>query len=127
MTPRKQPAATEETPPPAETEPAAETAEDDRIRGIVHDVLESLGITGDAGGEETNGGGETTEPGKPGARTQAAVEADVESRVRAEIAKLRTEEDRDNRLAALEAKTAEPERAPIKERVSTRLMGWSRR
>lgn len=125
MTPRKQPAATEETAPP-ETEPAAETAEDDRIRGIVHDVLESLGITGAAGGDETTTE-ETTETGKPGARTQAAVEADVESRVRSEIAKLRTEEDRDNRLAALEAKTAEPERAPIKERVSTRLMGWSRR
>lgn len=100
------------------------------IREVVAEMLESLGITGGGGGDDTGGddggaGDDTHEDGKP--RTQAAVEADVESKVRAEIAKLRGEEDRDRRLSALETKTAEQERSPVKERVSTRLMGWGRR
>lgn len=113
-----------ETPPP-ETPPAeGEPVDESKIREVVSEMLAALGIGGDGdGGDGGDGDGGTT---PPPARTQAAVEADVESKVRAEIDKLRGEEDRDRRLAALEERTAEPERAPVKDRISTRLMGWGR-
>lgn len=113
-------------PPEEQTEqeqpPPVATVEEGTIRKAVLGVLDELGITP---GDKDQG---ANPPEKPAGRTQAAVEADVESKVRTAIDKLRGEEDRDRRLQELEAKqTQEPERAPAKTRVSTRLMGWGRR
>lgn len=124
-TKRTAPAA--ETPPPEpppEEEPGGGEVSEDKIREVVREMLASLGITDDGAGNEPGETDPEAAGGKP--RTQAAVEADVEGKVRAAIEKLRGEEDRDRRIAALEERTAEPERSPIKERVSTRLMGWGR-
>lgn len=104
--------------------PDAKGVDKSAIREVVGELLAEFGIAPDDG---TDAGDGATKP--PAARTQAAVEADVESQVRGAIDKLRTEEDRDRRLAALEQANAkpEPERPPVKQRVSTRLMGWGRR
>lgn len=116
-----------DTAPPAvdddkDDAPPADTGVDEgAIRKVVGEMLESLGITKDDGSDPAD----AAEGKTP--RTQAAVEADVESKVRAEIAKLRDEEDRDRRLEMLESKVAEPERSPVKERASTRVMGWGRK
>lgn len=107
----------------------AGTVDESRVRDIVRDVLSELHLTGGDGGDTPDGDdGDGGDEQPSGRRSQADVEGDVESRVRSAIEKLRTEEDRDQRLSALESKLAEapPERAPIKERVSTRLMGWNR-
>ncbi len=134
MAARKPPAEPEPTVPPAPADGGdgdEPVVEESRVREIVRDVLSELGIGG--GGEGGEAGGETGDgdgdaPPAAGRRTQAAVEDDVESKVRAAIGKLRTEEDRDSRLSALEEKVAkEPERPPVKERKSTRVMGWNRR
>lgn len=103
-----------------------EVIDESRVVEIVREVLGKLGVGGD---DDDNAGGDddAAGDGKPAPRTQAAVEDDVAAKVRAEIAKLRTEDERDSRLAALEEKVKEPERPPVKERVSTRLMGWNRK
>lgn len=110
-----------ETEPPEQTDDGTgaggEDTEESRIRAIVADELAKLNP---AGGDDTDGGDAGTS--KP--RTQTAIEDDVEAKVRAAIGKLRTEEERDSRLSALEEKVKEPERPPVKTRISTRLMGW---
>lgn len=57
--------------------------------------------------------------------TQKGVEDNMETKVRDALNKVRGEEEAAGRLAAVEQKVAAiVEQAPVKKRLSTRIMGW---
>ena len=62
------------------------------------------------------------EPAAEEPRSLRRVEADTESEVRAALAKIKAEEDRDARLSKVEKEVFE--KPPVKVRRATRVMGW---
>lgn len=99
------------TGPPAPGPPDDQVPEG-KLKSAIRDVLGELGI---------------------GKRTQATGEPDIAAQVEAAVQKVqardartRAEQAREERLTALEAKTATPEQTPKIMRRATRFMGWDR-
>lgn len=97
--------------PPKDTAPVVDES---KLKAAVRDVLTELGVVKP---KESGGGG--------GADIQSQVEAAV-AKVKEREGKDAAERARDERLAALEAKTKTPEAIPKIVRRATRLMGWDR-